>query len=578
MMKVANRTVVVALLISCAMQVPTADAQGGYRIAGRVVSSTSAAPLSQVRVTIANVQNRNETMSVVTGEGGTFVFGNLPAGKYSLSAARHGFIESMYMQHDNYSTAIATGGDTDSEHLVLRLTPQAVLSGRVVDESGDPVRRARVSLFRQDQSTGIGRVRRVAAARTDDRGTFEFAELAAGTYFLSANARPWYALNPRSYGSGGGSAQIQNSDGSWSTVTHESTTVTPAALPVFNLTYPTTYYSDATDSDDATPIPLRGGERLNVDMHLNPVPALRIVFRTGGSERGFAMPQISTRSFDSMDNIMSMYMDRGPGGPEDAPQSIINTLGTGFFELTGIPAGKYMMRVPGIHDSGTPGIQAEIDLSQDGQEITPSAGQPAGIVKFAVNVAGEGRLPQGLMLGLRTAEHRLVRTAPVNAQGECEMEIPPGNYELLAGTPNNDYAVTAMVINGARSRGHSLAVTSGASLDATITLVGGQAVVQGVAKRDGKAAAGAMVVLVPKDPDAHAELFRRDQSDSDGTFSLATVIPGEYTVVAIEDGWGLDWSQPGVILRYMAKGRRVVVSANEREAIHLSEPVEVQSR
>jgi len=158
------------------------------------------------------------------------------------------------------------------------------------------------------------------------------------------------------------------------------------------------------------------------------------------------------------------------------------------------------------------------------------------------------------------------------------MEIPPGNYELLAGTPNNDYAVTAMVINGARSRGHSLAVTSGASLDATITLVGGQAVVQGVAKRDGKAAAGAMVVLVPKDPDAHAELFRRDQSDSDGTFSLATVIPGEYTVVAIEDGWDLDWSQPGVILRYMAKGRRVVVSANEREAIHLSEPVEVQSR
>jgi protocatechuate 3,4-dioxygenase beta subunit len=38
-----------------------------------------------------------------------------------------------------------------------------------------------------------------------------------------------------------------------------------------------------------------------------------------------------------------------------------------------------------------------------------------------------------------------------------------------------------------------------------------------------------VVVLVPTDPDANSELFRRDQSDSDGNFTLATVIPGEYS-------------------------------------------------
>ena len=32
-----------------------------------------------------------------------------------------------------------------------------------------------------------------------------------------------------------------------------------------------------------------------------------------------------------------------------------------------------------------------------------------------------------------------------------------------------------------------------------------------------------------------------------GTFSLQDVAPGSYTLVAIENGWDLDWSQPGVI-------------------------------
>ena len=34
-----------------------------------------------------------------------------------------------------------------------------------------------------------------------------------------------------------------------------------------------------------------------------------------------------------------------------------------------------------------------------------------------------------------------------------------------------------------------------------------------------------------------AGLIRRDQSDSDGSFALRDVVPGQYTVVAIQDGW-----------------------------------------
>jgi len=77
---------------------------------------------------------------------------------------------------------------------------------------------------------------------------------------------------------------------------------------------------------------------------------------------------------------------------------------------------------------------------------------------------------------------------------------------------------------------------------------------------------------------ARGELFRRDQSDLDGTFTLGTVILGEYTIVAIENGWDLNWSQPGVIAHYLKNGGKVVIAPTAQEPVRLSEPVEVQSR
>jgi hypothetical protein len=63
-----------------------------------------------------------------------------------------------------------------------------------------------------------------------------------------------------------------------------------------------------------------------------------------------------------------------------------------------------------------------------------------------------------------------------------------------------------------------------------------------------------MIVLVPADPVHNQVLFRRDQSDSDGTFKLAAVVPGKYTVLAIENGWDLEWMNADVLKNYMARG------------------------
>jgi len=90
--------------------------------------------------------------------------------------------------------------------------------------------------------------------------------------------------------------------------------------------------------------------------------------------------------------------------------------------------------------------------------------------------------------------------------------------------------------------------------------------------------AGVMVILVPKDPELHQEMFRRDQSDLDGSFVLRGVIPGAYTIVAVEDAWGSAWLQPSVLLRYVEHGQNVTIGELTEGSMHLPDPVEVQTR
>jgi len=102
--------------------------------------------------------------------------------------------------------------------------------------------------------------------------------------------------------------------------------------------------------------------------------------------------------------------------------------------------------------------------------------------------------------------------------------------------------------------------------------------VEGFVRRSGKAAAGVMVVLVPADAESNIELFRRDQSDFDGSFILRDVVPGSYTVIAIEDGWNVDWSVPTVLARYTPRGQKLTIGPQAQGSVSLQESLEVQPR
>ena len=60
-----------------------------------------------------------------------------------------------------------------------------------------------------------------------------------------------------------------------------------------------TYYGDETEAENASPIPIRGGDHVTADIHLSPAPALTLRFRVPeNAQNGFQPPQLQQTGFD----------------------------------------------------------------------------------------------------------------------------------------------------------------------------------------------------------------------------------------------------------------------------------------
>ena len=134
------------------------------------------------------------------------------------------------------------------------------------------------------------------------------------------------------------------------------------------------------------------------------------------------------------------------------------------------------------------------------------------------------------------------------------MEVPPGRYEVvLQGRPN--LFLTGLTAKGAETSGRYVSVGAGEST-LTMHVASGRASLSGFATLDGKPSVGAMVLLVPitiEDPNS-ITVLRQDQTNTDGSFDLANIIPGQYILVAIDHGWQINWGDPSTLRRYLMQG------------------------
>jgi hypothetical protein len=536
---------------NCAAQnAPVAPSPGEstFRIFGVVVDLRSNQPVAGVRVMISSVSERNSVRSVKTTSNGSFLFDRLPRGKYSLGAESNGYPTQGYDQHEAYATAIAVGPDHDTEHIIFGLRPASAIRGTITNDDNEPVENATVRLFASAVTDGRLTTRMMQVKSTDDRGYYSFPHLPEGNYYVAVSGQPWYATNSFIVEQ----ARQQGADS-------ETMARVEQEAARLDLIYPLTFYPGTQDSEEAAPIQLAPGESVTADVLVHAVPSVHIrvpvaqtpqpasaeapadargtiTFSTGRTIPYSAPPQV---------RVTQMVF----GEPLDVGTGLSGTATPGEFELTGIAPGHYSLTVTKAGETDSTSTTQEADVS--GEMELPAA---AGI--SSTNVTGTVITDAGpkdqLFVRLFPRDHRQVYAAPI-ADGKFRIEqpVPPGTYEVGVGSTSDEAYLKSFTVTGAKIKGRSIQIVAGQPVHMSITMGAGMARIDGLASKAGKPFAGAMILLVPSDLENNSLLLRRDQSDSDGTFTLGPVVPGKYKVVAIQNGWQISWADPKILQPYL---------------------------
>ena len=161
-------------------------------IAGIVLRSGSGEPLSRAQLTLTRIApevagNSSAIRTVLTESDGKFIFEDLEAGEYRLSAARNGYTQQSYGQpRPNLPGAtISLAAGQTLKNVTFRLIQAGVLTGRVRDTQGEPLAGLEVSLMNATyDDEGRLNLSREREARTDDRGEYRFYWISPGRYYV----------------------------------------------------------------------------------------------------------------------------------------------------------------------------------------------------------------------------------------------------------------------------------------------------------------------------------------------------------------------------------------------------------
>jgi len=500
-----------------------------FSIAGVVVNARNGDPVRSARLTLERTADEGFVAETEADESGHFILPNLPSGKYRLTASRSGFATQTFEQHENFSSAIVTGPEEQTSNLLFRMAPAAELYGTVRGEDGDPVNGATVKLYRLNtERASFEKLLNVAEEVSDDQGSYLFANLPPGEYRVVVLAHPWFALHPA----------------------HPR----PGFNHALDVAYPITFFDNAQDEATATPLRLEAGSREQANVTLQAAPALRLsVSRAQGENQPSLLPMLFGHTVEA-------------DGTETTTES------SGETTFIGIPPGHYQLT------AGDPQRLAELDVASSAV-ADPRQGQTTANLTGSLEVAPGKPYGELAMVHLEPAETGS-GAHPINLSvrnGSFNTDSTPAGLWTL--TVRNGYGyevpVLSLTQNGRTRTGNRLQLREGAT-NVVVAVNPGRFRLKGLVRQAGKPLAGAMIMLIPADLRQIPALIRRDQSDSDGSFELGSILPGKYTVVALTGAWQLDWTRAEELIRYLPAGKSVFISESSDETIALSGGLEAQ--
>ncbi len=525
-----------------------AAAPGQFAITGVVTNSVNGEPVPFSHLSLRPSNNRmarggrrsraDAAPGVEADRHGRFLLAAPGAGSWQLTAEARGFRAQSFEQHEFFSSAVVLSSATPSIDLNFRQVPDAILSGVVLDEAGEAVRGAQVTLtaapaLDPEQSEMQAQVR--SQTTTDDRGHFELASLASGSYRLAVQGQPWYA-SPAVGRSGVGRGN-----------------------PALDVIFPLTWFPGVTDRASAETLNLRPGEVRQVSFRLLPVASAHLTLPTPVAEAG---DEGRRRQGMLPVQVQPVNFEFGMTGTSQTSMTA-----DGRLEMSGFGPGLYVVRSQ--QTDGSESVRYLRIRDGGSSNLDLGAATPAADVRIRFEGVSAGQHMEVTLTDPVTGDvfrsntggglGRRLRGAPAKGspgvRPETELQAPPGEYDLALSGAREKFLAGISV--GAAPVHVSRRVRVGAGTNLlTVHVAEGRGSLSGAVSAGGKPAVGSMVLLVPTSfgEQGSIAISRRDQSNTDGSFEIEDILPGQYILLAIDHGWEVNWRDPATLQRFLLRG------------------------
>jgi hypothetical protein len=306
---------------------------------------------------------------------------------------------------------------------------------------------------------------------------------------------------------------------------------------------------------------LRGGDSLDLSFTLSPVQAvsftLPVLTGNGGRQQ---IPQLML-SFHGQ-NLPIQSQERQANG-----QITFSGLAPGDYTL-------YSSNDPTVPFTSERPIHITRETSLADLPATPGVGH----IHAILHSADAAPLPEHLEVSLVRDHSTDSISAPLTPKGELTIEAPPGDYTFRAAADGEALLVRQVVSGEKPLLTNHLHVAADESATFTVLVGRGTQALSGYARLNGKPFAGALVLMFPSNQAGDIDNVSVDETNLDGSFQLSGMTTGTYTLLAIDDGWNLNWRRPEVLARYLGNALTIHIADTAETSQPLRETLAVQPR
>lgn len=559
-------------------------------------------------------------VAVTNGEG-RFVFRDVPAGSYTLTATKNGYAPGG-RRPGGPSRAITLGDRERVIDTAVSLWKLSTISGTVRDDRGEPVIGVYVTAMRRVMAGGRLELAFSHGEASDDRGHFRISNLQSGSYLIGIRNVPQTAAvstvdqyrQAAATGSGaalarelrtGGALQMSTEglviDG-WQVSMWGELPPLPGPNGTLLVAAPTTFYGNTSAPENATVVTLNAGDdRENVNLVMRFVAGVRV--------SGILTSPDGPAAHHGVELVPA-----GTGQPANPfPVGHSITDAAGRFALVGVTPGAYVVRARRTPPTGPlfvpPAPTAGAAVGRETITTVAPVSFPPLFAEMPVTVgqAPIDRLPLTLVPGARVsgrvvfdgatpapAAAALQRIAisirplsgaeRIGAGGQTTVDASgtfqttgyaPGRYLISATPPGPEWTLASVRVNDVDASIQAVTLVTGDLTDVVVTFTDRTMTVSGaVRSSDARTDVEATVVAFPADVPAWLSSGMSPRRlatatvSATGAYQLRFSAPGDYLVVAIPPEIAPD-IDPEFIARFAPSGTRVSIAAGEAKTLPL---------